>query len=166
MPDARRAVCARVAPGAPRRPCPRAALRCHLSHAVFPTVRPSGAGSDVGGQAPRHRPRRSYRRSSGGVPALPPSASRRETPQTRPTCVGLTRDTTRNTLCPKYPDPVGPGGACASAVKALRELPQPGCEATATGNRVCARSRHGYCPARAPNIPKTWAGPKGQQPSS
>lgn len=52
---------------------------------LFPRMRPSGAGGGVGGQAPRRRPRRSSRLSSSGVPALPPSASRRETPQARPT---------------------------------------------------------------------------------
>lgn len=123
----------------------------------------------MGGQAPRRRPRPSSPLSSSGVPALPPSASCREAPQARPTRVGLTRDTTHNTLCPQDPDPVGPGGACASTAKALRGLPQPDCEATVTGKLracVCARGVGGYCTARASNIQKTCEGLKGRRASS
>lgn len=158
MTDARDGLCARGKP-------PGAALRCHLRR--FSQGAPFGGGRWLDGQAPRRRPRRSSWLSSGGVPALPSSASRRETPQARPTRVGL-RDTSHNTLCPKDPDPVGPGGACASAAKALQVLLQPDREATVTGNSVCvyARARRGYCTARAPNIKKTWAGLKGQQASS
>lgn len=131
----RRAVCDGLcARGKP----PGAALRCHLRR--FSQGAPFGGGRWLDGQAPRRRPRRSSWLSSGGVPALPSSASRRETPQARPTRVGL-RDTSHNTLCPKDPDPVGPGGACASAAKALQVLLQPDREATVTGNSVCVCTR-------------------------